>query len=333
MQMEGAPLVANVRCQVCVSRPLWDGDDYHGNYSAFEQSLFCAQHWEAHLSWELVFVCRHAWAQGTRRHRGTRRRKRVQGLQLSWDKAGGGRTGCCTFCFQPRLVLLHRLGLEVEHVSVIFIFQLGESWLGPRPSSLYGFFSSFCFPHHVLCILLCALFIPKPGLWFNIHDKFYSYVHIHYPLDYTPRLFPDSCSTAWEIPSYSWPPSSRKSLTLWLRNDPPSPLHLLQTHRKLIIIPFCRLSLMSLAVFHVAQLLHLLIQLTPSARVWGGGCLLKKRVSGFNSSAAHLFSFVYLFLSTKAKKAIKWLVLAYCVDIALLPWQQSFFQKRCKSSL
>ena len=54
--MREEPWVPNVRCQVCIFRPLWDGDDYRGNYSAFEQSVFCAEHWEAHLPVDLMLV-------------------------------------------------------------------------------------------------------------------------------------------------------------------------------------------------------------------------------------------------------------------------------------
>lgn len=64
----------NVRCQVCIFRPLWDGDDYHGNYSVYEHSIFHAELLVAHLPRDLmlVFVCHHkhdrvSWGYGKRR--------------------------------------------------------------------------------------------------------------------------------------------------------------------------------------------------------------------------------------------------------------------------
>lgn len=88
------PWVPNVRCQVCIFRPLWDRDDYHCNYSAFEQSVFCAEHWEAHLPWDLmlVFVCLSATTNiklvgkivGNKKNRESNKmRERVQSLQLN----------------------------------------------------------------------------------------------------------------------------------------------------------------------------------------------------------------------------------------------------------
>lgn len=76
----------------------------------------------------------------------------------------------------------------MEQISLIFISQLGECWLRPRLPSLYVFFLTSLFSCHVLCIVLCTLYIPRPALWFNMHDKFYSCVHTHYPWDWTPAF-------------------------------------------------------------------------------------------------------------------------------------------------
>lgn len=58
--------VANVRCQLGISRPLRDGDDYHSNYSVFEHCASCAELWEAHAPRDpmLVSVCNHKHVDG-----------------------------------------------------------------------------------------------------------------------------------------------------------------------------------------------------------------------------------------------------------------------------
>lgn len=93
----------------------------------------------------------------------------VPGLQFNCGKFGGGGKSCCTLYTlsipSPFSLLLSlaplsikEIGLKVEQISVIFISQLGEGWLRPGLSSLYGFSPSFCFPT-VLCASFYALTI------------------------------------------------------------------------------------------------------------------------------------------------------------------------------
>lgn len=107
----------------------------------------------------------------------------------------------------------------MEQISLIFISQLGECWLRPRLPSLYVFFLTSLFSCHVLCIVLCTLYIPRPALWFNMHDKFYSCVHTHYPWDWTPAF---SSTQRWRGNAMLWLGSKpvRRSLNLGLESDP-----------------------------------------------------------------------------------------------------------------
>lgn len=238
------PWVPNVRCQVCIFRPLWDADDYHGNYSAFEQSVFCAEHWEAHLPRDLmlVFVCHHKHecvSQGYRRRNGRRggvkAMKIVQCLQFSCDKLA---LPCfpiplsflSAFSYPWFLLALKRLGWKWSRYQS----SLSPSWgrAGSCPgfplfmvsSPLFCFPTTFCASFYALCIFWGQL------LWFNMHDKFYSYVHTHYPLDWTP---PSQTLLCWQGNATLWmasrrvgrPPPSFKSLTLWLESDPNTYTH------------------------------------------------------------------------------------------------------------
>lgn len=103
----------------------------------------------------------------------------------------------------------------MEQISVIFISQLGEGWLRPGLSSLYGFSPpSFCFP-----TMPCASFyahILRPALWFNMHDKFNSCVHTHYLLDWTPPS--QTCSTDRQMPLYGWQESEKATPVLVVIN-------------------------------------------------------------------------------------------------------------------
>ena len=179
--------------------------------------FFYAEHWEAHLPRDLmlVFACLSATTnisvlvrdlEENKKMRQGKMMKRVRFLHFNWDKLGSGRKSSCSFphCFLAPILgsFQHKdIGLEIEQISVIFISQLGENWLGPGLSSLYGFPSLLLFSYHVLCILLGTIW---PVLCFNMHDKFYSCVHTHYPLHWAP---PSPTVLCWQ-----------GNATLWMAN-------------------------------------------------------------------------------------------------------------------
>lgn len=250
------PWVPNVRCQVCIFRPWWDEDDYHGNYSAFEQSVGCVKHWEAHLPRDLmpVFVCHHKqWrvSRGCGRRRGGEAgwgKEEVPCLQFSCGKLGGGirvavhcsQFPLLTLCSYPWFLLaLKRLAWKWSRYQSSLSPRWGRAGSGPGFLLFMAFSLSFLFSHNALCLFLCTLYIPRPALWFNMHDKFYSYVHTHYLLDWAPPHPSLTRSTDREMPRrmngsrVRRPPPSWLSLTLQLQRDPSS---YTDTHLLLIII-------------------------------------------------------------------------------------------------
>lgn len=76
----------------------WDGDDYHANYSAFEQFALCAHHLQSTSALGPavdVCFCHHILqhlSQGYRRRRGKQRRSAGSALRLwkIWGGVGGG---------------------------------------------------------------------------------------------------------------------------------------------------------------------------------------------------------------------------------------------------
>lgn len=66
------------------------------------------------------------------------------------------------------------------------------------------------------CASFYALYILRPALWFNMHDKFNSYVHTHYLLDSTPPS--QTCSTDREMPRYGWQESEKATPILVVIN-------------------------------------------------------------------------------------------------------------------
>lgn len=161
----------------------------------------CAEHWDAHLPRDLmlVFVCRHKHECVSQRYRASRAR-RGKVMERECDV-------CISTEMHSRKSLLHlapnspflslsvlslaplsskEIGLEVEQISVIFISQLGEGWLRRGAFPLFMVSSPLffcCFPTTICASFLCTLYILRPALWFNMHDKFYSCVPTHYPLD------------------------------------------------------------------------------------------------------------------------------------------------------
>lgn len=115
--------------------------------------------------------------------------KRVPCLQFNPDKLGQGRrvaVPCGQFFLfslssYPRLLLaLKRLGWKWSTYQSF----LSPSWgmVGQGPGFFFSlslwFLSLLLFSYHVLGITLCTLYFLRPALWFNMHDKFYSCVHI-----------------------------------------------------------------------------------------------------------------------------------------------------------
>lgn len=112
--------VPNVRCQLCIFRPLWDRDDYHSNYSVFEHCASCAELWEARAPRDLmlVFVCHHNHANGDI-EAALPQREKSQYRSCCFCSAAmvtlGEERSCCTLLYipfsSPRLmVALKRLG-------------------------------------------------------------------------------------------------------------------------------------------------------------------------------------------------------------------------------
>lgn len=138
----------------------WDGDDYHANYSAFEQFALCAHHSRSTSALgPAVDVCFSAIYFSTLvRDIGGDEESNAEvpalhfdsgkfgvGLEaavVGWAGVGLGRKCCCTSYTlsipSPFSLLLSlaplsikEIGLKVEQISVIFISQLGEGWLRP----------------------------------------------------------------------------------------------------------------------------------------------------------------------------------------------------------
>lgn len=196
--------------------------------------------------------------------------KIVRCLQFNRDKLGRGRKSCCTLGSMPSpfsLLLslvplsIKEIGLKVEQISVIFISQLGEGWLGPGHSSFYGFFPSFCFPttfrasFYALCIFwgqLCGLIC-----MINFIPMFIPIIR------WTEHPLPDSALLTGKCQAMDGQQESEKASPISVVINPVTgewPQHLhprrhTDTHkhthtraRLLLIIILCRCSLMSLSV-------------------------------------------------------------------------------------
>lgn len=146
--------VSNVRCQLCIFRPLWDGADYPSHYSGFERcASSCAELWEAHVPRDLmlVFVCRHNHVNGdieTALPDGEKSVKKLLFVQLDYGNAGGGEELLCIASYSRLLSLAHR---SIKEIGLNWSrYQSSLSPCRGKVGSGLGFLFSLC----LLSILL-----------------------------------------------------------------------------------------------------------------------------------------------------------------------------------
>lgn len=181
----------------------------------------------------LVFVCHHKHpcvSQGYGRRRGSEagwgKEEEVPCLQFCCGKLGGGirvavhcsQFPLLTLCSYPWFLLaLKRLAWKWSRYQSSLSPRWGRAGSGLGFLLFMAFSLSFLFSHNALCLFLCTLYIPRPALWFNMHDKFYSYVHTHYLLDWTPP-FSDSPDWQGNATLYEWQESKKATPILVVIN-------------------------------------------------------------------------------------------------------------------
>lgn len=178
--------VPNVRCQLCIFRPLWDTADYSSHYSGLERcASSCAELWEARVPRDLmlVSVCRHNHVNGdieTALPDGEKSVKKLLFVQLGCGNAGGGEE-LLSIAFYSRLLSLaprsiKEIGLNWSR------YQSSRSPCWGKAGSGRGFLLSMP-PFHPFVfrvgasVTSYALSLPRLAVRFHMRDGFHSSVH------------------------------------------------------------------------------------------------------------------------------------------------------------